>query len=803
MQYSRRFSITAYIPAEIHFFTFCFPLNGNSLKLPCFFSEITLFLASGTIRKECYHMKILLVIPPFTQINTPYPSTGQLAGYLNSKGYETESLDLSLQVILRVFSGEGLSHIFEEIRSRSFNDEFVKRAVALSSAYINTVEPVISFLQGKNPNLAYRLIQDGFLPQGESFLSHADEDAAFGYFGLQDKAKYYCSLYIDDLAKIIGRTIAPHFGLSRYAEKIAVSPPSFDPLFRELQREPNYIEKLMREETEKAVERFSPSVIGYTIPFPGNLMGALISSALIKAKYPHIKIVYGGGYVNTELRSLRDARVFNFTDYITYDDGELPLLNIIRNLEGKNDPPVWIRTLTCMGGKVISADSITPSHNKTETESGSGSAEAAKKINALENLNYNGLTPPSLKGLEPGNYIAMTEMLNPMHRLWSDGYWNKLAAAHGCYWRKCTFCDISLDYIGRYSPARASVVVDWMEDLIKQSGRNSFHFTDEAAPPSLLKEIALEILRRKLQVTWWGNIRFEKAFTKDLCRLLALSGLCAVSGGLEVADERLLKLINKGVTVEQVASVCRNFRDSGVLVHAYLMYGFPTQTEQEIVNSLELVRQFVNLGLFQSGFWHRFSLTVHSPIAQNPAEYGIRILSSMDNPFANNDLEYIDLNGIDYGKYSQGLNKALYNFMHGKGFSTDVVRWFDFKVTRPDINKNLISRSLKDDSDDPLQLRTSAGSRALWTEQLPIVEKKNKNIFLLKLHTASSEGSWEMDRKTAEWIRKLAVAASLDSAERPSVEYLKRTFPGGENEFELFLNSGVWDELRQLALIFV
>ena len=146
-----------------------------------------------------------------------------------------------------------------------------------------------------------------------------------------------------------------------------------------------------------------------------------------------------------------------------------------------------------------------------------------------------------------------------MHSLWSDGRWNKLTMAHGCYWGKCTFCDISLDYISLYEPIAATILVDRMEQLIAQTGEQGFHFVDEAAPPALMRAVALEILKRKLTVTWWTNIRFEKNFTQDLCHLLKASGCIAVSGGLEVASDRLLKLIDKGVTVEQVAQVTRSF----------------------------------------------------------------------------------------------------------------------------------------------------------------------------------------------------------------------------------------------------
>ncbi|MGL5318421.1 MAG: B12-binding domain-containing radical SAM protein, partial [Bacteroidales bacterium] len=291
-------------------------------------------------------------------------------------------------------------------------------------------------------------------------------------------------------------------------------------------------------------------------------------------------------------------------------------------------------------------------------------------------------------------YISVIERLNPMHKLWSDGRWNKLTLAHGCYWGKCSFCDGSLDYIGRYSPSDAKLIVDRMEQIIDQTGEIGFHFVDEAAPPSLLKLISEEILSRRLKVVWWGNVRFEKSFTAELCDLMKQAGCIAVSGGLEVASERILKMINKGVTLEQVALVTRNFTESGILVHAYLMYGFPTQTEQETIDSLEVVRQLFELGLIQSGFWHRFALTAHSPVGLNPEKFNIRITEPEFKGFARNDLQFEDPTGGNHDKFGEGLRISLYNYMNGTGFDLPLNKWFEAKVPRTMLPPNYIERLL-------------------------------------------------------------------------------------------------------------
>ena len=290
--------------------------------------------------------------------------------------------------------------------------------------------------------------------------------------------------------------------------------------------------------------------------------------------------------------------------------------------------------------------------------------------------------------------LSVFELLNPMHRIWSDGRWNKLMLAHGCYWSQCTFCDTALDYIKRYSAAPADRLVDHIESIIRETGQSGFHFVDEAAPPAVLKALAQRLIERGLTITWWGNIRFDKTFTADLCELLAKSGCVAVSGGLEVSEDRLLKLMRKGVSVSQVARVTRNFVGAGIMVHAYLMYGFPTQTTQETIDALEFVRQLIEAGCIQSGYWHRFALTIHSPIYRDLAAYGIHLPAAPDSTFARNELPFEDPPGTDHDSLGRGLRTALYNYMHGVGLDADVREWFDIDVPPTRITPDHILQAL-------------------------------------------------------------------------------------------------------------
>lgn len=637
-------------------------------------------------------MKILLLIPPMTQLNTPYPSTAYLKGFLRTIGYEDVSqADPALELVLRLFSKAGLQRVHQEMLrapqasqlAQSTMNPCLAHFLRNASSYINTVDAAIRFLQGKDSTLALRIIKRDFLPEGPRFspLNETEEDdalySAFGALGVQDRAKYLASLYVDDLADVIREGIDPLFQLSRYGEKLAASQATFDLIQQKLRAEPpTLVEALLDEIITELAVRYQPEVVGISAPFPGNVYGSFRIAKKFKELLPKTKTLLGGGYVNTELRSLSDVRVFEYFDFLTLDDGERPVQCILELLEGRRSRDQLLRTFVKEGGSVV-----------------------LKNDPTLHDIPHRSAGTPSYQGLPLGSYLSLFEMLNPMHRIWSDGRWNKLTLAHGCYWKKCNFCDLSLDYIGRYDAASVDILIQRMETLIAETGQSGFHFVDEAAPPAVLKALAQKILDKGLSVTWWGNVRFDKTFTPELTDLLAKSGCVAVSGGLEVASDRLLKLMQKGVTVEQVARVTQAFTQSGIMVHAYLMYGFPTQTEQETVDALERVRQLFEAGCIQSAFWHRFSATIHSPIGQNPEKFGIRLLPEPEVSFARNDLTFVDSVACNHDQLGEGLRKALYNYMMGAGLDADVRIWFGMKgakyrAAKPQVPKTLIQKAL-------------------------------------------------------------------------------------------------------------
>jgi len=686
-------------------------------------------------------------------------------------------MDLGIEVILKVFSRKGLQEIFNtavDIKKISPN---AQRIWSLREEYIKTIDQVTLFLQGQNSTLARQVCSMNFLPEASRFNAIDDLEFAFGNMGLQDKAKHLCTLYLEDISDFMVECIDADFGFSRYAERLGRSANTFDELYSKLTGPKTFIDEITLKILQEKMELLQPKLVCFSVPFPGNLYSAFRCAQLIRQHYPSVKVAMGGGFPNTELRALKDPRVFEFFDYITLDDGELPIELLHQSLSSQTE---FKRTFLLENSEVI-----------------------YKNNSARNDYKQFEVGTPDYTDLPLQQYISVIEIANPMHSLWSDGRWNKLTMAHGCYWGKCTFCDISLDYIKIYEPVAAKIIVDRIEELIAQTGESGFHFVDEAAPPALMREVALEILRRNLVITWWANIRFEKSFSADLCYLLKSSGCVAISGGLEVASDRLLQLIKKGVSVAQVAKVTRNFTEAGIMVHAYLMYGFPTQTVQETVDSLEMVRQMFEMGVLQSGFWHQFAMTAHSPVGLNPEEFGVTPLTK-EIGFANNDIEFTDETNIDHSKFGYGLKKSLFNYMHGINFEMPLQDWFDFKIPPTTVHPDYIHDCLLEDE----TFNFKGTSNIIFLSKDPIPEdfvksKKGKSYEMTQLtfYLNTNIVKIELDQKKAGWLLPIMQENSIEKSRKITLQQLKTDFEKTLDDFELFWFSKPIQQLKENGII--
>ncbi|MEO6831347.1 MAG: B12-binding domain-containing radical SAM protein [Chitinophagaceae bacterium] len=723
---------------------------------------------------------ILLITPPFTQLNTPYPATAYLKGFLNTRGIKSFQADLGIEVTVALFSKGTLDKAFERIDKDKIWSANAQRILTLRSRYVDTVDAVVHFLQGKNPTFAHRIAQRNFLPEASRFAQLENLDIAFGSMGIQDKAKHLATLYLEDLSDLIQECLDPHFGFSRYAERLARSANSFDDLHEALLAPPSFVDELLFGILDAKLKELKPALVALSVPFPGNLFSGLRCGQFIKEHYPEIKVAMGGGYPNTELRSLSEPRVFDFVDFMTMDDGEAPIENLLSFVDGELPLEGLKRTFIRQGNNVVFVNNADCSDYRQGQ-----------------------VGTPDYDDLLLDEYIGAIEITNPMHSLWSDGRWNKLTMAHGCYWGKCTFCDISLPYIANYEPVTATMLADRMQEMMDKTGTSGFHFVDEATPPALMRALALELISRKMVLSWWANIRFEKAFTRDLCQLLKASGCIAISGGLEVASDRLLALIKKGITLSQVARVNKHFMEAGIMVHAYLMYGFPTQTAQETIDALEMVRQMFQAGILQSAYWHQFAMTAHAPIGLNPELFGVEKEDEALGSFANNDLVHHDPTGADHESFSYGLKKSLINYMNGIGFEKPVQQWFEQKLPRTTADPNFIVDQLMETE----FATTKANAKLVFIGSMPrleIITKSKKGssweVASLSFETVQKSISIKVAVPQGEWL--MGILESLNEGKGMTMAALKADYEAaGLEDFELFWDNKPMDGVWRVGLL--
>ena len=678
-------------------------------------------------------MKVLLISPPFTQLNSPYASLPFLQGSLKANGIDVSCLDLGIRITCRLFS----------------SDKVIK---------------VLDFLRGKDNGLAEIVLSGTFLPEGKMLLTALDKNTA--KMNDTDYAKYLCSHYLEDIF-LNYKKECPDYELSRYGEKIALSLPIFDDIRNKIKCGNDLISSMIEEELKSAsIESFD--IIALTVPFPGTLTGALKAAQFIKQKYPDKIIVLGGGYINTELRNLTDPGIFDYADFICLDDGEIPMLRICSYAERKIGHDGLVRTFYREENKVVYADN---SHLKVGIMRGT----------------------PDYSGLEMDKYIPVYESVNPMMRLWSEKDTLKLRLAKGCYWHKCGFCDTSLPYIKDFTQESVDDIINDITSMTGQTGLTRFHFVDEALPPALIIKLSLELLRRGIMITWWGNIRFDKAFTEDVCRLLKAAGCIAAVGGLESASDRTLKRMNKGVTVAEAVKVMRNFSSAGILVHAYMIYGFPGETDCDLIDSAEALRQMFAAGILNSAYWHRFALSVHSPVYAHAEEYGLSA-GGKNNPFANNGVEFTDSSGIDPDKFSDGLRRSVYNWMLGICLDNDIRTWFGFPVHEPKAGKNFVRNILNSPSPLP-----GMNKRIVWLGKE--IRLKGK---ITVINGLNGETEYELPQKIALWLKELAGKASVKNAEGVVLSDAEKSFPDNSGiKFTHFICNAVWDDLFDAGMLII
>ena len=668
-------------------------------------------------------LNTLIIQPPLVQLNTPYPSGAYLLDFFNSLYEEknvkgrVEWFDLSNSFFHKIFCKHGIAHIFNSTSEKALklssqyesqgddNTAFhLRRFISQKEFWINWIDEIIAIVCSSNSKIsgrefAHEFIRSAHVPRGmrvENFLSNLNRDVS------TDDAQILSSLALADLADYITMVYDQNFALIRYAEHLATSTAEFSETIEGLKApslndfyKPLLLEKITSYKNE-------PTLYCISVPFPGCFESALFSADLIRKECgDNAIIIFGGGYVNTELREISEKGIFDYCHILSYDKGygsyirlfdefinaacgiedEKQCFNLKEAFESIFDSRKFYNFSYLKNGSVII---------RLEKEN-----EEYKVLYKKEHEYIRKITP-DYSHIDFTKYPRLADDTNPMHRIWNDGAWLKAYIAHGCYWHRCAFCDTTLDYVKDYCLTDINSLYDSLCVQAEKTGVHGIHFVDEACPPVALQNFALKNMAvkssNKIPLTYWGNIRFEKTFDRDLADLLSAGGLTAVSAGIEIATGNGLSAVNKGTDMENIVNACCAFKEAGILIHSYMIFGFWSQSVQDLIDSMETLRQLFEAGLLDSAFWHKFTLTLHSTVYEEykKGKYPeLKILPQKKTQFAKNDLHFEGEEKSE--KFSAPLNAALELWMHGEKLSKPVESYFPFKMPKPSIAKDYIA----------------------------------------------------------------------------------------------------------------
>ena len=748
-------------------------------------------------------MKVLTIIPPIMQLNTAYPSGAYLTSFFKTEGCEASWCDLNIRLFYEIFSAVGLKRLFElsEARALQLADEAerkgddntafnLRRYISQKENWIEWIDFITSVLCGGGAReKEHQFLYSPFAPRGSRMENYLAGLAENSREPTVDDMRFLCSFALADLSDYITVAFDPQFSLVRYAESLAVDTRTFsdfeaqiDSPIMEYFYKP-VLEKLFQELPAASsgrafrcsadapasslasltnVSSLSPVaacgaapipkpdslLICISIPFAGTFLPALYTARFLKEKLGSSAFVcIGGGFVNTELREARDPALAKYIDAISYDRGYGSYHDLLDSLvKPGNDNKVSLSGLT--GQSLYKLRLFTPQPDGTVhvTEplwQDPGYEKYENEITAK--------IIPDYSDIDFSIYPRMCDDANAMHRIWTDGAWIKAYLAHGCYWHRCAFCDTSLDYVCGYKPTDIEPLYNGLLKTAREKGVYGIHFVDEALPPVALKKFALLNARSGNPLYFWGNVRFEKTFTKDLAAFLSYCGLGGVSAGIESATGTGLESINKGTDIASITRACCAFKEAGILVHAYMIYGFWNDTPQTIIDSMETLRQFFEAGLLDSAFWHKFVLTRNSTVYnQWQKEENLSLVSSEEasSAFARNNLHF---KGEEkFNKFGAPLETALNCWMHGDRLDQHVQKWFDFQVPKPTVNRTFINNLIEEYEEKNRQRAAALNEKTVqnlwWLGGTPVLcglsgnsnenQKEYRWLYLMEEQTA-------------------------------------------------------------------
>ncbi len=366
-------------------------------------------------------------------------------------------------------------------------------------------------------------------------------------------------------------------------------------------------------------------VVGLSVSSDCQIVPGFLIAAMCKKAKPSLKIVMGGSLVTRWYKTpsvLRD--MFRYVDFFSFHEGERSLAQLMRYLRGEAE----ISSVPSLGYLVGDEVVVNPS----------------------------------------GESIPMDELPTPLydektlHRYFSPAPVLTLYTCRGCYWNKCAFCDHAAIYQDCFRKRSLDLIINDIETCVSKYGTKYIAFNDEAITAPMLRKLSQEIISRGIDIRWRNDARFDKAMDEETLSLAYKAGLRVLFFGLESYNERVLKLINKGIKLEWVEPVLQASKAAGIFNHVYLIEGFPTETQEEFADTLEFAHR--NLRFIDNICITPFLCSRFSRVAQHPEEYCVKVWNEEDNDLSSTCGVTMEDNGEGYTFHNRFASR--YN-MRGSG----------------------------------------------------------------------------------------------------------------------------------------
>jgi len=519
-------------------------------------------------------MKVSLLFPPTWHPSQPYLSLPSLTGFLAQSGIKNVTQrDLGIELLDTVLTQKYGEEVYTRLVEKAKKLERGRTGeTGPSSAehYTRVVESL-----DRLPYLIDRVEPAKESLRGEEFYEL--ERYRESLFLIDKWLELVSTLYFPTRLTVVDNQFSSY---SIYSSKDILK------AIRDEEQNP-YIE-LFREHFLPSILADQPDLVGVSITATSQIIPGLTLCRLIKEANPSIHLTIGGSIFTRLVDNLRRcASLFELTDDFIVFEGETALLELIGQLDGKRDFSKVPNLIYRQNGKITVNQ---PFYSE----------------------NINELPAPNYDGFPLGRYLARETVL-------------PVQFSRGCYYKDCAFCALTLDH-QNFRQKDPGKTVDDLQMLSGKYHTPYFFFTDECLALSPTKRLCQQILDRNLHLQWTAEMRFEKNLSRDLLTQMRDAGCLKIVFGLESFNQRVMDFMKKGITQASVRRVTEDCLDLGIAIHCYIIAGFPTETEEE---ALETMNFIVNDTRLNSSYGFScqpclFDLEKEAPIMSDPGSYGIR-----------------------------------------------------------------------------------------------------------------------------------------------------------------------------------